>query len=98
MAASVTIELIEPEPVKRVYKINDKAIKVQVKNPLGKQLNIYKSKRDVAGNPRVLLDGRNKIIDIPYSFDANGDYMIITGDINREDQLSVTNATLIWRT
>ncbi len=98
MAANVTIELIEPEPVKRVYKINDKATKVQVKNPLGKQLNIYKSKRDVAGNPRVLLDGRNKIIDIPYGFDAKGDYMIITGDLNGEDQLSVTNATLIWRT
>lgn len=106
MAASLTIDLVEPEPIKRVYKLPKGATRVQIENPLGLQLSIYKSKREyfkpqggvtLEPTPRALLDAKDKTISVLYDYDPEEDYLIITGDLNEDSRINVPNTIMIWK-
>lgn len=104
MAASVTLNFVEPEPVKRVYRVTDPKKSVVLSNPQSIQLNVYCSTRFhfasgegfLAPQPRVLFDVKDKRTSINYPF-ATEDYIITTGDLNSSDGISLTNTTLVWR-
>lgn len=89
MATTCTINLVEPEPIKRVYKVVDTSQEVVVNNVKGILLNVYRSNS-------IAIEQKEKRM-VLYPPFTNNEYIIISGDLGIDDEITLSNAMLIWR-
>ena len=87
LIASFSVKLIEPEPLKRVYKAIAASVKLAITTPT--PVNVY------WGDGKTQYDAQSSTIAHQYSDGKTSHIVIITGNINNLTS-TLTNSSLLW--